>query len=419
MRWLDNIVTLVEKNKKIIQLLLGIAVVLVIIASEAKAQTDHFIYGKVYTSSSTYQGQIRWGKEEAFWIDHFNASKIPSKDRYIISRDEKRDQWVIDWNISSIWADKSRGVTHQFSCHFGDIKILKRLGNERVELTLKNGEKIEVTGPGYNDIGTSIRLLDEEIGHLDIDWDRIEKIEFLPTPKLSKYYGQAMYGTVETIRKGSFTGLIQWDHDERLGNDKLDGDTRDGDVSINFDQIKSIERGRGGSQVILTSGREFFLTNSNDVDDSNRGIIVMNSEVGHIDIPWKAFKKVEYVAMPKGVSIDFESFEKTKGLSGTVYLFEGQPISGRIMYDIDEEWEFEALEGNDDEISYIIPFGNIKKIRPKNYDYSIVELRNGDELLLGGSRDVSDRNGGLLVSQSGEKEPRFIAWETVKEIIFD
>ena len=41
---------------------------------------DLFIYGTITTADNQkYTGQIRWGKEEAFWFDYFNSSK-PTND---------------------------------------------------------------------------------------------------------------------------------------------------------------------------------------------------------------------------------------------------------------------------------------------------------------------------------------------------
>jgi len=69
--------------------------------------------------------------------------------------------------------------------------------------------------------------------------------------------GDALYGTVD-FYGGELTGVIQWDHDERLSTDVLDGDTRDGDVSIEFGNLASIERDGSGSNVVTKSGREMF-----------------------------------------------------------------------------------------------------------------------------------------------------------------
>jgi hypothetical protein len=63
------------------------------------------------------------------------------------------------------------------------------------------------------------------------------KIDFLQSPKKSAKFGDLVFGTVETNRKEKFTGYIQWDHDERLSTDKLDGTSVDGNMSIAFSEM--------------------------------------------------------------------------------------------------------------------------------------------------------------------------------------
>ncbi|GAA0890981.1 hypothetical protein GCM10009122_06600 [Fulvivirga kasyanovii] len=411
-----------RRHGKGVQLFLGVLIALLIVFSKSYAQSDAgFIYGKVYTVSNTYQGQIRWGKEEAFWNDLFNGVKLYTNNYGDIPKKEnKNTSWYdFDWRLSSIWEDKKSSVSHQFVCRFGDIKTIEITGPSRVNLILKNGVKLEVGGEGYNDLGTDVQVLDQELGAITIGWNRLLKIEFEPTPdKLSSAMGNPLYGTIETVRKGNFTGFVQWDHDERLSVDKLDGDARDGKVSVSFSAIKQIEKSGNGSNVVLKSGNTYFLTNSNDVNSGNRGIIVSIEGTGKIEIPWKAFKRVDF-SDARNSGLPYESYVIPQGLSGTVHLYEGASVSGQIIYDIDESWDVEILEGMDDEIQYHIPFRNIRKVTPKNYDYSLVELKNGTSLLLGGMRDVSDENDGVLVLKHGENDQEFVQWKNITEIVFE
>ncbi len=415
---------LIDKNKRTMLLSMGIIIALIIALTEAKAQnTEGFIYGKVFTRDNTYQGQLRWGKEEAYWNDHFNASKVSNKNRRykLRKRDEDDDNsWSnFDWSFSSIWADKST-TTHQFVTQFGDIAVIENVSDNRAIITLKNGEEVEVSAQGYNDLSPSIRVLDDELGELTIRWSRVERVQFLPTPaKLRPVLGQALFGTVRTYRKDDLTGYIQWDEDERISVDKLDGDTRDGDLSISFGKIRSIEGGRNGSDVELLDGRSFYLSGSNDVNSGNRGIIVTVEGVGKIRVPWKVFNSVTFDPTVKSSGQAYTKYAPPKPLVGTVYTYNEDEIKGRIVFDLDEAMDIEFLEGKDDELEYRIPFRNIKSIKPKNYNYSQLKLRNGDTLLLGDMRDVSDNNDGLLVFQRGSREPEYISWKKIDEIIFD
>ncbi len=414
----EKIFDYMYKHRKTLQLLLGLLVAIFITVTELKAQSaEGFIYGKVYTSNDTYVGQIRWGKEEAYWNDHFNTSKVDNLYSTYKSR-QKKNNYNFDWRLFSIWDDRSTQTVHLFSSQFGDLQEIINYRDGRVVAKLKNGEEIRLSGSGYNDVGSSIRVLDQDLGLITVKWDRIRKVEFLPTPKnLKETLGKPIYGTVETYRKGKMTGFIQWDHDERIGTDKLDGDTRDGEVSIAFDKIGKIENRGNSSQVYLKSGRSFQVSGSNDVNDSNKGIIVTVDGVGKVDIPWRAFKSVTFEDVEE--SGDSYSSYKIAELKGKVRQYRGGEVSGKIIFDLDEEWNLELLEGMDDELEYKIPFRNIKRIAPKNYNYAIVELKNGVELLLGDSRDVTESNAGILVFDSQNKEPLHIEWKDVTEIIFE
>ena len=423
MEFVDKLIILIERYKRAVQLSAGIIIALIITITQAKAQnTEGFMYGKVFTRDNTYQGQLRWGKEEAYWNDHFNSSKVSNRNRQYgpRKREDNDDSWSnFDWSFSSIWENKSSS-SHQFVTQFGDIAEIENVSDSRAIIVLKNGEEVEVGSQGYNDLSPSIRILDDELGELSVKWSRVERVQFLPAPSnLRPSFGQALYGTVNIYRKGDLTGYIQWDHDERISTDKLDGDTRDGDVSISFGKIRKIESGRGGSDVELLDGRTFYLTGSNDVNSGNRGIIVTVEGVGKIDIPWKVFNTVTFDPARKSSGKPYSSYNPPKPLIGTVYTYNDDEISGRIVFDLDEAMNIEFLEGRDDEIEYRIPFRNIKSIKPKNYNYSQLKLRNGDTLLLGDGRDVSDNNDGLLIFQKGSRDPEYISWKKIDEIVFD
>ena len=398
----------------------------VLIPSHTAAQNDEgFIYGRVTTrSGNTYIGQLRWGKEEIFWNDIFNSTKTSGTNFKNVSQqrddgDEKGNSWLdFDWGFLSIWEDKYSGSTHRFACRFGDIRSLIIRREKEVDIILKNGVEMRLKG-GSNDIGTKIKVYDDEIGQLDLKWSQVKQIDFGATPVALKYkFGDPLFGLVETFTKGSFEGFVQWDHDERISTDILDGESREGDLKIPFGNIKSVESKSNGSIIVLKSGREIYLTGSNDVNRENRGIIVTIENLGKIDIPWKQFKKVTF-NRPSHSGAPYQSYGTPRAIRGTVKIIDGETLRGLIVYDIDESWDFELLDGKDDELEYRIPFRNIKKIIPKNYNYSIVELKDGTELLLGDERDVSERNAGLIVYVSQREEPVHVKWKTIDEIILD
>ena len=400
-------------------LFLGLVVAFLAMALVSPAQShEGYIYGKVYTGKTTYTGALRWGTEEVFWTDLFNASKRNNDYAKLVPEKEEEKSWwsSYNWDFSSIWENK--GTTHQFTCQFGNLKEISKTGRGYYILKLKNGGELQVDGSGYNDLEGAVHVLDEELGVVKIDWDKIQKVEFLPTPtKLDQVFGNPIYGTVQGGRKESFTGFIVWDNDERLTGDKLDGDTNDGDVAIKFSDIAQIEKNGDGCDITLKSGRTLFLDNSNDVDNGNRGVWVVSPEYGVIKFSWKAFKKITF-STPPGSGPSYASFTAPVAMEAAVSLLDGNDVTGRIIYDIDETLDFELIEGKENDIEYQIPIKNIARITPKNFDYSQIELRSGQSILLGGMRDVSEDNSGLLVFVKGKKDPQHIAWKKINEIIF-
>ena len=402
--------------------LIALAFIMLFSTSASFAQ-EGFIYGKLTTiDNDVYTGQIRWDKEEAYWTDLFNGTKEDNENYRFLSRGDReelrdrardRNRWGNVWS----WGNSSSNyeTTHEFQARFGDISKIEMDRRSEVKMTMRNGEEFYVQD-GSNDFDTEIVVMDSELGETGFRWSRIESIEFMETPaNLSRTMGDALYGTVD-FYGGELTGVIQWDHDERLSTDVLDGDTRDGDVSIEFGNLASIERDGSGSIVVTKSGREMFLRGSNDVNSSNRGIIV-TTDFGRVDIPWREFRKVTFTEAPKSIK-RYADFAGLKKLSGSVRTVDGETLTGEIIYDLDETYTFEMLQGQDDDVEYIIPFESIRSIMPKNYDYSTVVLKNGEELTLGESRDVSEDNDGVLVFV-GSGDPKFILWEDIKEITFD
>ncbi len=385
-----------------------------------KFNSDLFIYGKVTTvDGQTYSGQIRWGKEEAFWFDHFNSSKPTNEYLNFLTDDEldqleennrPRKRWfegVHLWS-NTYYSDN----THVFACQFGDIQQIKPLRGDKLRVTTWNGIEWQLDG-GSNDVGTSINIYETEIGTVKVAWDEVELVEFYKeTQNQDSAYGLPLYGMVETTN-GDFTGYLQWDHDERLTEDELDGETNYGDFSIKFGNIQSITRRRSGCNVILKSGRELYMTGSNDVDDGNRGVIINIPDMGRVDVPWDEFLKMTLTEEPSFNEASFKA--NSEPIIGSVSTENGHSISGSLVFDLDESAKCEFLNGKSGEIEYFIPFRNVEKIEPRNNDNTLVKLRNGEAILLSDKVDVNYKNDGVLVFVESDN-PTYIPWSDISRV---
>jgi hypothetical protein len=396
----------------------------------ATAQDEGFIYGKIFTEDGkNYEGPIRWGKEEIYWTDIFNASKERNENlRFLSDReqdllDEKNSEWFTVDNRWTSWVStknwtRENDYVHQFACQFGDIKAIVPMGRKYVELELRNGKKIELSGEGYNDVGLDLRITDADLGQVDVDWSRIEKIEFSETPsKLDTKFGQPLYGTVEAFGD-KFTGYIQWDKDERVTTDKLDGDSDDGNLSIEFSKIRSIERKGHQSQVTLKSGRSLYMDGSNDVSSGNRGIIVMNKEFPAVIIPWSEFDKVTFDDKNPGPIASFKDFGSQKELNGKVTTRDGKSFSGKLIYDLDESFDYELLQGKQGEFEFATPFRSVKRISLTSSHRATVELLSGKKIVLDDAQDVAENNQGVLIFSKDDANPKYVPWDNVAEIEF-
>ncbi|MEO9485367.1 MAG: hypothetical protein ABJG47_18050 [Ekhidna sp.] len=394
----------------------------------AEAQDEGFIYGRVTTEDGdTYEGPLRWGKEEVYWTDMFNASKRENKNLdYLSNRElddledryDNRNDNIVSRFVNISWDEDNNGrFVHEFSTEFGNLKSLKMRSSDRVEVELKNGDFLRVDGSGYNDVGAKITVLDQELGNVRISWINIDKVEFLSTPSdLDEKFGNPLYGTV-ICDLGEFTGYIQWDHDERVGTDVLDGDEDGDDYEIAFDKIASIERdGFSSSLVKLKSGRTLDLRGSNDVNDDNKGIIVTVKGLGRVDIDWDEFDKVTFKKAPNS-GPSYNSFASPSKITGTVEVDNGDTHTGEIIFDLDEEYTFELLNGEDDDVKFIIPFRNIEEITPRGSYAANVTLKDGSKLSLEDGQDVSEKNLGMLIKTSGDRV--YVPWDRVEKIKLD
>jgi len=207
-----------------------------------------------------------------------------------------------------------------------------------------------------------VRVWDGRRGVVDLDSLRIRAIELLPTPPLGAMPSR-LHGTVRT-RQGDFTGFVQWDREECVGLDELDGHTADGKRSrLRFDTLRSIaRRSRDSSLVTLLDGREIMLSGTADVGRDNRGIYVDDPRYGRVLIFWDAFERVDF--SPGGSGPAYDDFPPGRPLTGSVTTRNGRRLAGRLVYDLDESETTDTLDAPSQGVDYNLPFGLIASICP-------------------------------------------------------
>lgn len=401
--------------------LLGLLATLSATAAPAR-DSRGFLYGRITTrGGEVYEGRLRWNnKEEAFWGDFFNADKedLPYLQHVPRERQGHRESVKVFGIPIGINRQDDFGG-RQLVARFGDLRRIEVERGDHATVIFKSGARYKVSG-GSNDIDsdTEITVWDRKAGEVQVRWDKIRTVELLPAPANLAVPDFRLHGTVHT-EDGTFRGYIQWDQDECLSSDELDGKTRDGDVSLRMGDIRSIERrSRNSAQLVLRNGRTLVLEGSNDVDSSNRGIYVSDPRFGRVLVPWDAFRRVDFDP-PGGSGPAYTDYRPGRPLFGKVTTTQGKTWRGRLVYDADEMDTMEYLNGERRDIEYSIPFARIAFLLPERSNSSRVVLKDGRELKLEEGADVGSDNAGVLVFEGAQKTPRYIGWEEIRRIDFE
>ncbi len=384
------------------------------------------IYGEITTAEGdTFEGFIRWDKNEGSWVDILDATKeLPKRSTYKEARRKYRDRKATI-EIFGITIGKSgfRGSgwwsSAQLGIRFGHIMALEVVDDDAVLLTLKSGQEIELSG-GSTDIGSGIREIiieDEHEGEIELVWDDLETIEFMAAPSgLESNFGERLYGTLTTRRGDEYTGFVCWDVDELFPTDILDGDEKHRSRKIKFGKIASIERySSSGAKVTLTNGNQMVLRGTNDVDDDNRGIVISDPGFGQVTVKWDEFDRLDFTKAPHQVR--YQEFDGGRRLTGTVYTEDGDSYTGTIRWDDDEEYTWEILNGDYRDVEFDIELGLIKSIEKRSRSSSIVTVRDDRSFRLRGSNDVDEDNKGIFVTLPDGDEVE-IEWEDFDRLEF-
>ena len=136
--------------------------------------------------------------------------------------------------------------------------------------------------------------------------------------------------------------------------------------------------------------------------------------LGRVIVPWQRFVRVDFaVPGPSGPGRD--AYETGDELRGEVVLADGSTAAGRLVWDLDEGWTWDILNGERDGVEYEIPFAAIVSVTRTDAGNRL-ELRTGRSVELTGGQDGGDANRGLLV-QTGEGW-RQVPWVEVATVRF-
>ena len=393
-----------------------------------------FIYGRVTTADgAAYLGRLRFGgDQEAFWGDYFNGSKADNRWAAHTPAgrlaEKRRPMRIFGFEIPL--GRPQVDFARPFMARFGDIARIEASGHRVVRVTLKSGTVFDLNRHGASDFDDGVRVWDGRGGFVDLaSWAggipppsrvRIHAIELLPGPRLGAVPGR-LHGRVHT-RGGDFSGFVQWDRQDCVDSDVLEGRTGNRALSLPFDTIRSIARhSPDGAMVTLLDGRTISLSGTREVGRGNRGIYVDDPRYGRVLVSWDAFERIDFSAAGTGPT--YTDFPRGRPLTGSVKTRDGRRLTGTLVYDLDESETTETLDAPSQGLDYTIPFGLIASIMPRGEDAhdahrARVTLHTGEELPLDRSGDLGEGNGGMLIFAGGRDRPEYVAWAEIQRIDF-
>jgi hypothetical protein len=400
----------------------------------AEEGNQGFLYGRVTTADgAAYLGRLRFGgDEEAFWGDYFNGSKgdNPWATYTPTARLPEKRRPIKIFGFEIPLGERQNDLDRPFMARFGDIARIEARGLRHVRVTLKSGTVFDLNRNAANDFDDGVRVWGGTGGFVDLaSWAggipppprvRIRAIELLPTARLGGVPAR-LHGRVHT-RQGDFSGFVQWDRQDCVGVDALDGRTGNGALSLRFDTIRSIARhSADSSMVTLLDGREIALSGTREVGRDNRGIYVDDPRYGRVLVSWDAFERIDFSAAGSGPA--YHDFARGRPLAGSVTTRGGRRLTGRLVYDLDESETTETLDAPSQGVDYTIPFGLIASITPVGQEEpgartARVILHSGEELQLDRAGDLGEGNGGVLIFIDGRERPEYVAWSDIQQVDF-
>lgn len=390
-------------------------------ASPVEGPAEALLRARITTVDGTvYEGPLRFGGgEEALWNHQFNGFRSRNPWMDDAPRDElPRERHSIEILGITISIPGARySLRRPFMARFGDIARIDA-DLRQIHVTLKSGARFDLDRYSADDLADGVFIWDTTHGRVDLDEWKIRSIEFLPAPAASTNAGAGtalLHGTVQTA-EGSFSGWIQWDREEALGSDLLEGRGANGDVTLRYDAIASIQRvGADRSLVTLRDGRAMELAGTRNAGLGNRGVYVDDARYGRVLVAWEAFGRIDF--SEGGPPLAYQDFVPGQPLAGTVVTRSGRRLTGRLVYDLDESETTETLDAPAAGIDYLIPFRLIASIVPEpGARGATVTLQSGEALALEGSGDLGFQHGGMLVFVAGQPKAVYVPWAEVARV---
>ena len=149
------------------------------------------------------------------------------------------------------------------------------------------------------------------------------------------------------------------------------------------------------------------------MDGSISGIEVSDPTLGAVKMQWSDFDRVEFHGTDDEVAT--ANFDGGRHIEGTVVDRFGDRYSGEIVWDADEAYTWEMLNGEIGGVDFHVEFGQIAGIE-KSGNGALVVLKDGRSFELRGSNDVDRGNRGVTIRTDGREYE--VDWADFVEVTF-
>lgn len=181
---------------------------------------------------------------------------------------------------------------------------------------------------------------------------------------------------------------------------------------VRFGHVSTLEpTGSNRARLVLKSGQELEFEGGGDIGSAVDEILVEDPRGGQIELGWGDIRSIDFIGGPGLASSWGER------LYGTLSTRGGQEFTGYIVWDMDELFTTDVLDGEDGGRDREIPFARIRQIARASSSSARVSLDSGEEVVLRGTNDVNDGNRDILVSDPALGEIR-VEWDELDAVTF-
>ena len=241
----------------------------------------------------------------------------------------------------------------------------RRVGGD-VRVTLKSGTVFDLDRFEASDFDDGVRVWDARGGVVDLDSLQIRSHRAPPRPRVTGIPAapHRLHGTVRT-RQGDFTGFLQWDREECLGSDELDGRDAGGKRSLRFDTLRSIAR-RSADELpgdAPRRPRDRALGQQRGRRGPPRDLRRRPAlRPGARLLGGLRTRRLQPPGSPRDRAPPTATSRRGTRSPGSVTTRDGRRLAGRLVFDLDESETTETLDAPSQGVDYTLPFGRIASI---------------------------------------------------------